>query len=97
MINTDYWLKALWHGSFFERSKRVAFVQKYLNSLDVDSNGNSQCKKSIFKEFLAAGLSDIAKDPEYAEIFKKNDENESGNALFAGNFKTSPKRRRIIK
>jgi len=77
MISTDYWLKALWHGSFFEKSRRIQFVQKYLGHLDVDSNGNAQTKKSIFKEFLAAGLSDIAKDPEYAEIFKKGSEGEA--------------------
>lgn len=79
MVNTDYWLKALWHGSFFDRARRIQFVQKYLGTLDVDSNGNAQTKKSILKEFLNAGLADIARDPEYAEIFKqeKNDENAS--------------------
>ncbi len=76
MISTDYWMKALWHGSFFEKSRRIQFVQKYLSHLDVDSNGNAQTKKSIFKEFLIAGLSDIAKDPEYSGIFKKGSESE---------------------
>ena len=77
MINTDYWLKSLWHGSFFDRARRIQFFSKYVGTFDVDANGNAQTKKSIFKEFLNGGLSDIAKDPEYGEIFKQDKSEES--------------------
>lgn len=77
MIQTDYWMKALWHGSFFDKVKRGQFVQKFMTALDVDSNGNSQSKKSILKEFLIAGLSDVAKDQEFSKIFTKEDESET--------------------
>lgn len=35
----------------------------------MDANGVSQTKKSLFNEFLNAGLTDIAKDTEYSSIF----------------------------
>jgi hypothetical protein len=41
-----------------------------------------QTKKSVFLEFVSAGLTDLAKDPEYGTIFanENDDENESSNS-----------------
>jgi hypothetical protein len=75
MINTDYWLKALWHGSFFTRKKRIKFNERWRSTLDVDTHGNSQTRKPILQEFLFGGLTDISKDSDYSQIFKKDDEN----------------------
>ena len=77
MINTDYWLKALWHGSFFTRKKRIKFGERWRAVLDIDANGNSQTRKPILQEFLFAGLADIATDPDYLQIFAKDEENSN--------------------
>ncbi|RNA30706.1 ankyrin and armadillo repeat-containing [Brachionus plicatilis] len=70
MINTDYWLKALWHGSYFPREKRIKFTERWRQMIDVDANGIAQTKKSVFYEFMNSGLSDICKEPDYAAIFE---------------------------
>ena len=48
MINTDYWLKALWHGTFFTRDKRIKFTERWRQLMDIDSNGVAQTKKNIY-------------------------------------------------
>lgn len=79
MINTDYWLKALWHGSFFPREKRIKFTERWRQIMDVDANGIAQTKKPVFYEFMNSGLSDICKDPDYSVIFGGNLADKTGN------------------
>ena len=77
MINTDYWLKALWHGAYFSEEKRKKFAERYRLMLDVDANGVSQTKKDLFAEFITAGLADIARDEDYGSIFRKGGADDS--------------------
>jgi hypothetical protein len=77
MIQLDYLLKSLWHGATFDKNKRVKFCERWRTILDVDSTGVSRTKKSIFDEFLNAGLEDIASDPDYAGIYEENISNSS--------------------
>ena len=70
MINADYWLKSLWHGAYFPRDKRIKFSERWRQLLDVDANGSAQTKKSIIAEFVNAGLTDIAKDKDYADLYQ---------------------------
>ena len=82
MINTDYWLKALWHGAFFPREKRMKFCERWRTMFDIDSNGQPQTKKPLLNEFRNSGMQDIAKDPDYSCIFndKSAQSNKSGNS-----------------
>jgi len=68
MINTDYWLKALWHGAYFQREKRMRFSDTWKLSFGL-TDGMPNTKKDIFEEFMTAGLQDTNKDPEYANVY----------------------------
>lgn len=69
MINTDYWLKALWHGSYFPRDQRLKFSERWRLAFDIDSNGIAQTKKDILSEFKTFGLHDISNDTEYDGVY----------------------------
>jgi hypothetical protein len=69
MINTDYWLKALWHGAYFPRDRRIKFSERWRQMFDIDANGVPQTRKILLTEFLNTGLHDINKDAEYANVF----------------------------
>ncbi|XP_071497237.1 ankyrin and armadillo repeat-containing protein-like [Diadema antillarum] len=71
LINVDYMMKALWHGSYFPRDKRAKFSERWRSSLDVNAEGVPESKKIIITEFLLAGMMDITKDPDYATIYEK--------------------------
>ena len=68
MINTDYWLKALWHGAYFPRDKRMRFNDNWKLSFGL-TDGMPNTKKDILEEFIQAGLQDTNKDPEYANAY----------------------------
>jgi hypothetical protein len=76
MINTDYWLKALWHGAYIPRDKRIKFSERWRQLLDIDAHGVAQTKKSILNEFMNAGLTDIAYDHDYSYLFPRGDEDD---------------------
>ena len=55
MINVDYMMKALWHGSYIPRDKRTKFSERWRTNLDVNAAGKSETKKNILTEFITAG------------------------------------------
>ena len=59
LINVDYMMKSLWHGSHFPREKRTKFSERWRSSLDINSNGKPETKKSLFTEFAGAGKCEI--------------------------------------
>ncbi|MEE6490360.1 hypothetical protein FKM82_015856 [Ascaphus truei] len=56
MISVDYMIKALWHGAYMAKKKRVRFSEFWRSSMDIDANGQPQTKKNKFAEFCSAGL-----------------------------------------
>ncbi|MBN3308422.1 ANKAR protein, partial [Amia calva] len=69
LINIDYMVKALWHGAFIPKEKRMRFSELWRSSMDVDASGVPQMKKDVFAEFLTAGLMDISEDSSYQGIY----------------------------
>lgn len=55
LINIDYTIKALWHGSYISREKRSRFSELWRSIMAVDSDGVPQTKKDVLAEFLNAG------------------------------------------
>ncbi|XP_071948397.1 ankyrin and armadillo repeat-containing protein-like [Antedon mediterranea] len=70
LINVDYMIKALWHGSYFPKDKRHKFAERWRSNLDVNQHGVAETKKTILNEFLLAGMLDITKDPDYCGIYE---------------------------
>ena len=58
LVNVDYALKALWHGAYFPRDKRIKFSERWRNHLDVNANGKPETRKQLLTEFLNAGRND---------------------------------------
>uniref|UniRef100_H3B1Q7 Ankyrin and armadillo repeat containing n=1 Tax=Latimeria chalumnae TaxID=7897 RepID=H3B1Q7_LATCH len=71
LINLDYTIKALWHGAYISKEKRVRFSELWHSSMDVDPNGAPRTKKDIHAEFCAAGLIDISEDPDFEKIYSE--------------------------
>ncbi|XP_022079769.1 ankyrin and armadillo repeat-containing protein-like isoform X2 [Acanthaster planci] len=69
LINVDYMMKGVWHGAYFPRDKRLKFNERWRSSLDVNALGEPQSKKVILTEFTMAGMMDITKDPDFANIY----------------------------
>lgn len=55
MIDIDYMMKALWHGAYFPKEKRLKFTEKWRSSLNVNPLGVAETKKTILTEFTLAG------------------------------------------
>ncbi|XP_032611044.1 ankyrin and armadillo repeat-containing protein isoform X2 [Hylobates moloch] len=72
LINIDYMLKALWHGIYMPKEKRVRFSELWRTIMDIDPDGKPQTNKDIFSEFSSAGLTDITKDPDFNEIYDED-------------------------
>ncbi|XP_069471743.1 ankyrin and armadillo repeat-containing protein isoform X2 [Ambystoma mexicanum] len=72
LINVDYMMKALWHGVYMPREKRIRFSEIWRTSLDIDPEGTPQTKRDIFEEFSSAGLVDISKEADFEGMFNKN-------------------------
>lgn len=77
LINVDYMLKALWHGTYFPKEKRIKFSERWRSSLDVNDAGKPETRKDIFNEFQTAGLIDITMDKDYARVYDSNDSSNS--------------------
>ncbi|PIK39875.1 hypothetical protein BSL78_23293 [Apostichopus japonicus] len=69
LIDIDYMMKALWHGAYFPKEKRLKFAEKWRSSLNVNALGVAETKKIIPTEFALAGMIDITRDPDYATIY----------------------------
>ncbi|CAL1533328.1 unnamed protein product [Lymnaea stagnalis] len=70
LIAVDYMMKGMWHGAFFPREKRTKFGERWRTNLDVNSLGKAETKKPLLGEFISAGLMDITKDPDFANIYE---------------------------
>ncbi|XP_030066239.1 ankyrin and armadillo repeat-containing protein [Microcaecilia unicolor] len=69
LISIDYMIKALWHGAYMPKEKRVRFSDFWRSNLDVNANGIPQTSREMFAEFGSAGLVDISQETEFAEIY----------------------------
>eukprot|EP00058_Branchiostoma_floridae_P008346 XP_002593834.1 hypothetical protein BRAFLDRAFT_75707 [Branchiostoma floridae] len=76
LINLDYMMKALWHGAFFPPDKRAKFSERWRSNLDVNASGKPETKKNVLLEFTTAGMMDVSKDPEYAQVYGDQPETE---------------------
>ncbi|XP_062862488.1 ankyrin and armadillo repeat-containing protein [Trichomycterus rosablanca] len=76
LINVDYTMKALWHGAYIPKEKRLCFSELWRSGMDVDVNGVPQNKKVILAQFLAAGLIDTSDDPCYQGIYEDTNERD---------------------
>ncbi|TFK13595.1 Peflin [Platysternon megacephalum] len=72
LISVDYMLKALWHGVYMPKEKRVRFSELWRSSMDIDMDGNPQTEKNIFLEFCSAGLVDLSNEPDFEGIYDEN-------------------------
>ncbi|XP_034285200.1 ankyrin and armadillo repeat-containing protein isoform X2 [Pantherophis guttatus] len=72
LIAVDYMLKALWHGVYMPKEKRVRFSELWRSSMDIDQDGVPQTLKTPAAEFCLAGLIDITKEPEFQGIYDEN-------------------------
>ncbi|XP_067405132.1 ankyrin and armadillo repeat-containing protein isoform X4 [Emydura macquarii macquarii] len=72
LISVDYMLKALWHGVYMPKEKRVRFSELWRSSMDIDIDGNPQTEKNIFSEFCSAGLVDLSSEPDFEGIYDEN-------------------------
>lgn len=59
LIGVDYMLKALWHGAYFAREKRIKFSERWRSSLDINASGRAETMKDIMNEFINAGMSSM--------------------------------------
>ncbi|BFY97941.1 hypothetical protein BsWGS_00981 [Bradybaena similaris] len=69
LTNVDYMIKALWHGAYIPKEKRIKFCSRWRMALDVNMQGKSETRKSLVAEFMSSGLMDITKDPDYAKVY----------------------------
>ncbi|XP_060113038.1 ankyrin and armadillo repeat-containing protein [Heteronotia binoei] len=72
LISVDYMLKALWHGAYMPKEKRVRFSELWRSSMDIDVDGAPQTEKTACAEFCSAGLIDISRDPDFKGIYDEN-------------------------
>ncbi|XP_054826109.1 ankyrin and armadillo repeat-containing protein [Eublepharis macularius] len=72
LISVDYMLKALWHGAYMPKEKRVRFSELWRASMDIDADGVPQTEKTACAEFCSAGLTDISRDPDFKGIYQEN-------------------------
>ncbi|XP_039178035.1 ankyrin and armadillo repeat-containing protein isoform X4 [Crotalus tigris] len=54
LIAVDYMLKALWHGVYMPKEKRVRFSELWRSSMDIDQDGVPQTLKTPAAEFCQA-------------------------------------------
>ncbi|XP_053128970.1 ankyrin and armadillo repeat-containing protein isoform X2 [Hemicordylus capensis] len=72
LINVDYMMKALWHGAYMPKEKRVRFSELWRSSMDIDADGIPQTERTACTEFCQAGLIDISKEPDFEGIYDEN-------------------------
>ncbi|OCT63921.1 ankyrin and armadillo repeat-containing protein [Xenopus laevis] len=71
MITVDYMIKALWHGAYMAKEKRVRFSEFWRSNLNIDANGIPHTKKDMFADFLTGGLTDISSEPDFEGIYSQ--------------------------
>ncbi|KGL82784.1 Ankyrin and armadillo repeat-containing protein, partial [Tinamus guttatus] len=72
LISVDYMLKALWHGAYVPREKRMRFSKLWRSEVDVDADGKPQTDGNISSVFSSGGLTDISTEPDFVGIYDEN-------------------------
>ncbi|NXD12533.1 ANKAR protein, partial [Nothocercus nigrocapillus] len=72
LISVDYMLKALWHGAYVPREKRVRFSKLWRSEVDIDADGKPQMDENISSVFCSGGLTDISTEPDFVGIYDEN-------------------------
>lgn len=55
LSNVDYMIKALWHGAYIPKEKRIKFSERWRMTLEVNQQGKSETRKSLIAEFMSSG------------------------------------------
>ncbi|XP_062908659.1 ankyrin and armadillo repeat-containing protein [Mobula hypostoma] len=69
LINVDYTMKALWHGAYMPKEKRMLFSESWRSNINTNVDGTPETKENISSEFLKAGLIDISTDHDFEGIY----------------------------
>ncbi|NWX84136.1 ANKAR protein, partial [Nothoprocta pentlandii] len=72
LISVDYMLKALWHGAYVPREKRIRFSKLWRSEVDIDADGKPQTDGNISSVFCSGGLTDISTEPDFVGIYDEN-------------------------
>jgi len=60
LTDVDAALKALWHGVWFPREKRIKFAERWHNAVDINDGdmptGDKEARTQLLAEFLNAGF-----------------------------------------
>ncbi|NXG27708.1 ANKAR protein, partial [Dromaius novaehollandiae] len=72
LISVDYMLKALWHGAYIPKEKRVRFCKLWHSEMDIDADGKPQTDGNVFSEFCSGGLIDISTEHDFEGIYDEN-------------------------
>ncbi|XP_078260750.1 ankyrin and armadillo repeat-containing protein [Rhinoraja longicauda] len=71
LINVDYTMKALWHGAYMSKEKRMRFSEIWRSHVDMGIDGTPKPEEKTLNEFLKAGLIDISIDPDFEGIYSE--------------------------
>lgn len=70
LSEVDYMMKSLWHGAYFSKDKRKKFAERWRQAVNFNSTtGEPETRRSLQLVWTEAGILDLAKDPELAEIY----------------------------
>ncbi|XP_062434919.1 ankyrin and armadillo repeat-containing protein [Rhea pennata] len=72
LISVDYMLKALWHGAYIPKEKRVRFSKLWRSEMDIDADGKPQTEENIFLKFCSGGLTDVSTEQDFEGIYDEN-------------------------
>eukprot|EP00794_Sanderia_malayensis_P003419 gene3419-3910_t len=72
MIEVDYMIKSIWHGSYFPTDKRLKFNERWRQSVNLNTlSGEAETRRSHQLIWNEAGLMDLATDGNFKEAFEK--------------------------
>ena len=75
LINIDYALKCLWHGTYFPRDKRLKFAEKWRQALNINlASGKSEGRRQTAMAFMESGVIDLAQEGDYVEAIRSENE-----------------------
>ncbi|EDV26749.1 uncharacterized protein TRIADDRAFT_22532 [Trichoplax adhaerens] len=75
LINIDYALKCLWHGTYFPRDKRLKFAEKWRQALNINvASGKSEGRRQTAMAFTESGVVDLSKEGDYVEAIRIENE-----------------------
>ncbi|XP_032879356.1 ankyrin and armadillo repeat-containing protein [Amblyraja radiata] len=71
LINVDYTMKALWHGAYMSKEKRMRFSEIWRSHVNMGIDGTPKAEEKTLTEFIKAGLIDISFDPDFEGIYSE--------------------------